>query len=109
MSSGLVGTSEMSAAIKQTEVFNLWNLALWLPILSSVVLSLSGQIDGIEAALVFGVISCVHSISSITGMRIPSTTLIPITVGVGGVVLQWVGGDASIIIIVVGISLFLPC
>ena len=30
---------EMSAAIKQTEVFNLWNLALWLPILTSVVLS----------------------------------------------------------------------
>ena len=52
VSSGLVGTSEMSAAIKQTEVFNLWNLALWLPILSSVVLSLSGQIDAIEAALV---------------------------------------------------------
>ena len=108
VSSGLAGTSEMSAAIKQTEVFNLWNLALWLPILTSVVLSLSGQIDAIEVALVFGVISCVHSISSITGMRIPSTTLIPITVGVGGVVLQWVGGDASIIIIVVGISLFLP-
>jgi hypothetical protein len=97
VSSGLAGTSEMTATIKQTEIFNLWNLALWIPLVSSVVLSLSGQIGAIEAALVFAVISCVHSISSITGIRIPSTTLIPITIGIGGVLLQWVGGDASII------------
>ena len=108
VSSGLAGTSEMTATIKQTEIFNLWNLALWIPLVSSVVLSLSGQIGAIEAALVFAVISCVHSISSITGIRIPSTTLIPITIGIGGVLLQWVGGDASIIILVVGISLFIP-
>ena len=108
ISSGLVGSSEMSSALKQAEAFNLWNLALWIPLLATIVLTLDGQLSGVDGAFVFGSVSLVHSSSSVIGIRKTSTTSVPILIGVGGVLLQWVGGDSSIIVILIGASVFLP-
>ena len=84
ISSGLVGSSEMSSALKQAEAFNLWNLALRIPLLATIVLTLDGQLSGVDGAFVFGSVSLVHSSSSVIGMRKTSTTSVPILIGVGG-------------------------
>ena len=108
ISSGVTGSSEISAAVKQSNAFNLWNLALWLPVSSTVILFIGGQFSPVEAPIILFSISMVHSLSSLVGARIESTLFIPVVTGLGGMCLQWLGCDASIVILVVGLSVLTP-
>ncbi len=108
ISSGIIGTSEISASIKQSGVLNLWNLTLWVPVSSTALLLLSGHLTSLEAPLILMVISIGHAWFSSIGIRPDSSMSIPIFVGLGGVLLQWIGADASILILVIAVGVLIP-
>ena len=108
ISSGIIGTSEISASIKQSGTLNLWNLALWIPVSSTALLFLSGYLTSLEAPLILMVISIGHAWFSSIGIRPDSSMSIPIFVGLGGVLLQWIGADASMLILVIALGILVP-
>lgn len=108
ISSGVIGTSEISASIKQSGALDLWNLALWIPVSSTALLLLSGHLESLEAPLILLVISTGHAWFSSIDKRPNSSTSIPIFVGLGGVLLQWIGGDASALILVIAVGVLIP-
>ncbi|DAC70344.1 MAG TPA: hypothetical protein D7I12_02140 [Candidatus Poseidoniales archaeon] len=108
ISSGIIGTSEISASIKQSGTLNLWNLALWIPVSSTALLFLSGYLTSLEAPLILMVISIGHAWFSSIGIRPDSSMSIPIFVGLGGVLLQWIGADASMLILVIAFGILVP-
>lgn len=108
ISSGIIGTSEISASIKQSGTLDLWNLALWIPVSSTALLLLSGQITSLEAPLILMVISIGHAWFSSIDIRPDSSMSIPIFIGLGGVLLQWIGADASVLILVIAAGVLVP-
>ena len=108
VSSGIIGTSEISASIKQSGTLDLWNLALWIPVFSTVLMFLSEHLTGLEAPVILMVISIGHAWFSSIGIRPDSSVSLPIFVGLGGVLLQWIGADASILIIVIALGILTP-
>jgi hypothetical protein len=108
ISSGIIGTSEISASIKQSGTLDLWNLALWIPVSSTALLLLSGHLTDLEAPLILMVISIGHAWFSLIGIRRDSSMSIPIFIGLGGVLLQWIGADASMLILVIAVGVLVP-
>lgn len=108
ISSGIIGTSEISASIRQSGTLDLWNLALWIPVSSTALLLLSGQITSLEAPLILMVISIGHAWFSSIDIRPDSSMSIPIFIGLGGVLLQWIGADASVLILVIAAGVLVP-
>tara|TARA_X000000368_G_scaffold154134_1_gene121482 strand:+ start:27 stop:3689 length:3663 start_codon:yes stop_codon:yes gene_type:complete len=108
ISSGIIGTSEISASIKQSGTLDLWNLALWIPVSSTALLLLSGQLTSLEAPLILMVISIGHAWFSSIDIRPDSSMSIPIFIGLGGVLLQWIGADASVLILVIAAGVLVP-
>ena len=108
ISSGIIGTSEISASIKQSGTLDLWNLALWIPVSSTALLLLSGQITSLEAPLILMVISIGHAWFSSIDIRPDSSMSIPIFIGLGGVLFQWIGADASVLILVIAAGVLVP-
>ena len=54
------------------------------------------------------VISIGHAWFSSIGIRPDSSMSIPIFVGLGGVLLQWIGADASMLILVIALGILVP-
>ena len=70
---GVSRSSEMSSALKQAED-SISESCVVDSIVDHIVLTLDGQLSGMDGAFVFGSVSLVHSSSSVIGIRKTSTT-----------------------------------
>ncbi len=69
LASGFLGITEISASIRDSEILNLWNIGLWLPMLTILLMAQFGGFTSSSIVFLFALLSGLHVISLNLGIR----------------------------------------
>ena len=99
-----LGLTEISATIRDSEIFQLWSMGLWLPMISIIIICQLGGFNSLTLLFVLTLLIMIHIISEILDYRIgqKSNLLFIITISIG--ILQWEHGLDEFFIIIMLIS-----
>lgn len=104
LASKFLGLTEISATIRDSEIFQLWSIGLWLPMISIIIICQLGGFNSLTLLLVLALLIMIHIIAEILNHRVgqKSNLLIIITISIG--ILQWEHGLDEFFIIIMLIS-----
>jgi hypothetical protein len=104
LASKFLGLTEISATIRDSEIFQLWSMGLWLPMISIIVICQLGGFNSLTLLFVLTLLIMIHVISEILDYRVGKidNLLIIITISIG--ILQWEHGLDEFFVMIMLIS-----
>lgn len=106
LASKFLGVTEISALIKNSEILQLWNVGLWLPIITTITLARLNSFNAFSLLFILSFIIIIHTLTQRFGYRIGSDSNLLFIIISSLIIIQWIHGLDSFIIILICFSIF---
>ena len=104
LASGFLGITEISATIRDSGLLNLWNIGLWLPMITILLLAQFGGFTTVSLVALLALLSGLHVTSFIQGLRNGNDEGILWILALTFLVVQWRHGLDEVMIVLMCIS-----
>ena len=100
IASKFLGVTEISAAIRDSGLLQLWSIGLWLPIITITFMANFGGFTAVTILIILGIITLLHMFSELNKQRIGNSTVMLTTLAIGYLIVQWQFGLEEILMII---------
>ena len=100
IASKFLGLTEISAAIRDSGLLQLWSIGLWLPIITITFMANFGGFTAVSILIILGIITLLHLVSEFKKQRIGNPTVMLTTLAIGYLIVQWQFGLEEILMII---------
>ena len=100
IASKFLGVTEISAAIRDSGLLQLWSIGLWLPIITITFMANFGGFTAVTILMILGIITVLHLVSELKKQRIGNSTVMLTTLAIGYLIVQWQFGLEEILMII---------
>ena len=100
IASKFLGVTEISAAIRDSGLLQLWSIGLWLPIITITFMANFGGFTAVTILMILGIITLLHLTSELKKQRIGNSTVMLTTLAIGYLIVQWQFGLEEILMII---------
>ena len=106
LASKFPGISEISALIRDSESLNLWNLGLWLPMLTILFLAQFGGFTSVSIVFLLSVLVGAHILGENLGFRNSKVSSMIVIIALSILIIQWRHGldEAMIVFLCISVS-----
>jgi len=104
LASGFLGTTEISATIRDSGLLNLWSIGLWLPMVTILLLAQFGGFTTVSLVALLALLSGLHITSFIQGLRNRNEDGMVWILALTFLVIQWRHGLDEAMIVLMCIS-----
>ncbi len=107
LASGFLGTSELSASIRDSGILNLWSIGLWLPMVTIIFMAQFDGFTDFSLVSLLAIIAALHVFSHLAGFRIGGAIGILLVLTFATVIIQWNHGLENPLMILVCLTIAL--
>ena len=107
LASGFLGTSELSASIRDSGLLNLWSIGLWLPMVTIIFMAQFDGFTDLSLVSLITIIVVLHVFSHLAGFRIGGAIGILLVLTFSTVIIQWNHGLENPLMILVCLTIAL--
>ena len=105
LASKFLGITEISALIKNSEILQLWNIGIWLPLISIITLAQLGGFNAITLLFILTLLIMIHTITQRLEKRVGSDSNLLLVIITSIIIIQWLHGLNSFIVILSCLSI----
>ena len=107
LASGFLGTSELSASIKDSGILNLWSIGLWLPMFTIIFMAQFDAFTDFSLVSLLAIIVALHVFSHLAGFRVGGAIGILLVLTFSTIIIQWNHGLENPLMILVCLTIAL--
>ncbi len=105
LASKFLGITEISAVIKNSEILQLWNIGLWLPLVTIITLARLNLFTSLTLLFLLSFLILLHTISQRLGQRKGEDNNLLYVIVLSILIIQWIHGLDIYMIILTGLSI----